>query len=65
MKTSYGILLGWLAIILAVIGFFYAPFWFGGGALVLGLICLAFPQKVIAWIAIVLGIIAVLIPVLQ
>jgi hypothetical protein len=61
LKASLGIWIGWLAIILAVVGFFYAPYWLGGGALVLGLVCLAFPQKVLAWISIVLGVIVILI----
>ena len=49
MKASLGIWIGWLAIISAIVGFFYAPYWLGGAALVLGLVCLASPQKVLAW----------------
>ncbi|NYF26350.1 C4-dicarboxylate ABC transporter [Sporosarcina sp. JAI121] len=65
MKASLGIWIGWLAIILAIAGFFYAPFWLGGGALVLGLVCLAFPQKLLAWISIMLGIIVIVIQLFQ
>ncbi|MER2090137.1 MAG: hypothetical protein ABS920_10380 [Sporosarcina sp.] len=65
MKASLGIWIGWLAIILAVAGFFYAPFWLGGGALVLGLFCLAFPQKLLAWISIMLGVIVIAIQLFQ
>ncbi|WP_207277772.1 hypothetical protein [Sporosarcina sp. E16_3] len=65
MKTSLGIWIGWLAIILAAAGFFYAPYWLGGGALVLGLVCLASPQKALAWISILLGAIVIVITMFQ
>lgn len=62
MKASYGVWIVWLAIILAVSAFFYLPFWLGGIALVLGMIGLTSPKKNLAWIAIALSIIALLIP---
>jgi hypothetical protein len=54
--------LGWLGIISAVIGFFYAPIWLGSIGIILGLIGLASPQKTLAWWAIGLGIVAFIIP---
>ncbi|CAM4259390.1 hypothetical protein [Lederbergia lenta] len=60
MKASLGIWIGWLAILLAALGFFYEPYGLGGSAFVLGLICLTSPQKVLAWSGITLGALAVL-----
>ncbi|TQR20399.1 C4-dicarboxylate ABC transporter [Psychrobacillus vulpis] len=65
MKASLGIWTGWLAIILAVVGFFYYPMYLGGAAVVLGLITLTSPQKLLAWSSIVLGAIAFFLPYLQ
>ncbi|MFK4998511.1 hypothetical protein ACI2OX_17840 [Bacillus sp. N9] len=45
MDKSTGLWLGWLAILAAAVGFFYAPYWLGGIAAVLGLIVLTTPQK--------------------
>lgn len=52
----------WLGIIAAVVGFFVLPIWLGVIAVVLGIIGLAGKNKALAWIAIVLGVIAWLLP---
>lgn len=62
MSEVTGNVLGWLGIIAAVVGFFYAPIWLGIIGVILGLITLASPQKALAWVAIVLSVIALLIP---
>jgi hypothetical protein len=61
MNDVTGKVLGWLGIVVAVIGFFYAPIWLGCIAVVLGLITLASPQKILAWVAVVLGVIVLLV----
>ncbi|MDQ0338397.1 uncharacterized membrane protein HdeD (DUF308 family) [Caldalkalibacillus uzonensis] len=50
---------GWIGIIVAVIGLFFAPFWLGGTAVVLGIITLFSPMRTLAWWSIVLGIVAI------
>ncbi|MZQ86245.1 C4-dicarboxylate ABC transporter [Paenibacillus sp. 5J-6] len=62
MRVTTGKWLGWIGIILAVIGFFYAPVWMGSFAVVLGLICLATPKKGLAWWSVALGVMAFIIP---
>jgi uncharacterized membrane protein len=62
MKAVTGNVLGWLGIIAAVVGFFYAPMWFSIIGFVLGLITLASPQKALAWVAVVLNVISFVIP---
>ncbi|QDI90722.1 C4-dicarboxylate ABC transporter [Salicibibacter halophilus] len=65
MNETTGQWLGWIGIIAAVIGFFAAPIFWGIVAVVLGLIALATPQKALAWIAIGLGAVSlIIIPVL-
>ncbi|MDQ0199776.1 hypothetical protein [Neobacillus ginsengisoli] len=61
MSDMTGKLLGWLGIVVGVVGFFFAPIWLGIIAVVLGLISLASPQKVLAWLAIIIGVIVLLI----
>ncbi|MGE8203341.1 hypothetical protein ACQKP0_02075 [Heyndrickxia sp. NPDC080065] len=63
MSKITGLWLGWLGIIAAIVGFFYAPYWLGGIAVVLGLVTFASPQKIVAWGAVILGAIAILIEV--
>lgn len=62
MNAVTGNVLGWLGIIAAVVGFFYAPIWLGIIGIVLGLITLASPQKALAWVAVVLSVITLVIP---
>lgn len=62
MKSYFGTRICQLAILLALVGFFYAPYWFGGGAILLGLIGLKLSQKLLAWSSIVLGAIVLLLP---
>jgi hypothetical protein len=61
MSDMTGKVLGWLGIVVGVIGFFFAPIWLGIIAVVLGLITFASPQKVLAWLAIIIGVIVLLI----
>jgi len=61
MSDTTGKVLGWLGIVVAVVGFFFAPVWLGIIGLVLGLITLASPQKVLAWLAVVLGAIVLIV----
>lgn len=61
MTELTGKILGWLGILAGIVGFFLAPLWLGAIAVILGLITLASPQKVLAWISIVLGVIVLLI----
>ncbi|MDP4105125.1 MAG: C4-dicarboxylate ABC transporter [Bacillota bacterium] len=62
MNAVTGNVLGWLGIVAAVVGFFYAPIWLGIIGIVLGLITLASPQKALAWVAVVLSVITLVIP---
>lgn len=62
MNAVTGNVLGWLGIIAAVVGFFYAPMWLGIIGFVLGLITLASPQKALAWVAVILSVISFVIP---
>ena len=61
MSAVTGKVLGWLGIVAAVVGFFFAPIWLGIIGLVLGLITLASPEKVLAWLAVVLGAIVLIV----
>lgn len=64
MKAVSGIWIGWIAIFLALAGYFYEPYsyWLAGGALILGIIALVFPHKTIACIAIFLAAIVLFLP---
>lgn len=61
MTDAAGKVLGWIGIVIGVIGFFFAHIWLGIIALVLGLVTLASPQKSLGWIGIVIGIIVLLV----
>ena len=61
MNDVTGKIIGWLGIVVGVVGFFYAPLWLGAIGVVLGLITLASPQKILAWISVVIGVIVLLI----
>lgn len=65
MSAVTGKVLGWIGIVAAVVGFFYAPIWLGIVGLVLGLITLASPEKVLAWLAVVLGAIVLIVQFFQ
>ncbi|UUX33698.1 C4-dicarboxylate ABC transporter [Fundicoccus culcitae] len=47
--------LGWIGIIVGVIGFFWQPVWMGIIAIVLGVIGLFSEQKTLNWAAIIVG----------
>lgn len=61
MNEVTGNVLGWLGIIAAVVGFFYAHIWLGVIGLVLGLITLASPQKALAWWAVGISIVELIV----
>jgi hypothetical protein len=61
MNGTAGNWLGWLGIVVAVIGFFTLHLVLGIIGLILGIIGLFSPKKWVNWIAIVCGVIAVLI----
>ncbi|MET0959199.1 MAG: hypothetical protein ABWX58_02550 [Psychrobacillus psychrotolerans] len=57
MDSSTGLWVGLLGIVLGVLGFFYAPLWLGAGAVLLGLVTLAYSHKlVVGWISLILGV---------
>lgn len=49
--------MGWLGIIAGIVSFFYAPFLFGGAAIILGLITAFSKANGLGWWAVVLGVI--------
>lgn len=61
MNDLTGKIIGWVGIVVAVVGFFFAPVWLGIIGIVLGLITLASPQKALAWIAVVVGVIVLVV----
>lgn len=60
ISDNAGKWLGWIGIIVAIIGFFWEPVWMGVIALVLGIIGVFSPQKALNWVAIVAGIIVLI-----
>jgi hypothetical protein len=61
MSNTVGKWLGWLGVIIGVIGFFWAQITLGIIAGVLGLIGLASPEKTLSWMAVGAGVIALII----
>ena len=61
MSEKVGKWLGWIGIILGVIGFFWQPIWMGAVAIVAGIVGLFSPQKKLNWVAIVAGVVALII----
>ncbi len=61
ISTTAGQWLGWIGIIVGVIGFFWQPLWLGLAAIVLGIIGLFSDQKTLNWVAIVAGAISLII----
>jgi len=58
MTNNAGLWLGILGIILAVVGFFFYPLWFGIAAIVLGFVAAYhFKQLLVGWLSIILGVI--------
>lgn len=57
MSREAGNWLGWIGIILVLIGFFWQPVYMGIAALILGIIGLFSPQKGVNWAAIILAIV--------
>lgn len=62
--NSGGQWLGWIAIILGVISFFWQPVWTAVIAVVLGIIGLFSPQKTLNWVGIIIAAISLLITLL-
>ncbi len=61
MNGKAGKWLGWIGIVVAVVGFFTAHLVLGVIGLVLGIIGLFSPSKGVNWFAIICGIIAIII----
>lgn len=61
MNDVVGMWLGWIGIILGVIGLFVFRYVLGGAAIVLGVIGLFSPKKGLNAVAILIGLIAVII----
>lgn len=57
ISSEAGKWLGWIGIILAVIGFFWQPVFMGIVALILGIIGLFSPEKGVNWAAIIIAVI--------
>lgn len=55
LSNEAGLWLGWIGIIVAIIGFFWQPVFMGIVALILGIIGLFSPQKGVNWGAIILA----------
>jgi len=61
LDSSTGLWVGLFGIVLGVLGFFYAPLWLGAGAVLLGLVALAYSHKlVVGWISLILGVIVLI-----
>lgn len=58
LSGDVGKWLGWIGIIVGIIGFFWLPTWMGITAIVLGIIGLFSAHKTLSIIAIVAGVIA-------
>lgn len=61
LSGDVGKWLGWIGIIVGIIGFFWLPTWMGVTAIVLGIIGLFSAQKTLSIVAIVAGVIALFI----
>ena len=61
MNKTVGNWLGWIGIVVAVIGFFTTHLILGIVGIILGIIGLFSPSKVVNWVAIVCGVIAIII----
>ena len=58
-RDTSAVWMGWIGIVAALVSFFYAPFLFGGAAVILGLITVFSRANGLGWWAIALGIIGV------
>ncbi len=61
MSENLGKWLGWIGIVLGVVGLFWQPILFGTIAVLAGIIGLFSPQKKLNWITIVIGAVALII----
>jgi len=61
ISDKAGKCLGWIAIILGVIGFFWQPIWMGVCAIVLSVIGLFSPQRTLNIVALVVGVVALIV----
>jgi membrane-bound ClpP family serine protease len=61
LSDTTGKWLGWIAIIIGVIGFFWQPIWMGAIAIIFGIIGLFSPPKMLNGVAIAIGVIAIII----
>ena len=61
MSEKTGVTLGWIGLIVGVIGFFVWQFWLGAIAIIFGLAGLFAPKKALPWLAVAAGVISVII----
>ena len=61
MTDTIGKYLGWIGIIVGVIGFFWMPISLGIAAVVIGIIGLFSPERTINIVAIIVGVLALVI----
>ena len=61
MTDTIGKYLGWIGIIVGVIGFFWMPIALGIAAIVIGIIGLFSPERTINIVAIIVGVLALVI----
>lgn len=64
MNKTTGLWVGWIAILLGVISFFWQPVWMGVAAIILGIIGLLSPKKGINWVAIIIGVLSLIVSLL-
>lgn len=60
ISDKVGKWLGWIAIVLGIIGFFWKPVWMGVCAIVLGVIGLFSPQRTLNIVALVVGVVVLI-----
>lgn|GEM_PF-564732 len=60
LNDTAGKWLGWVGIVVGVVGFFWLRVWLGAIAAILGVIGLFSPQKKLSWVAIAAGVVAII-----
>jgi len=59
ISENAGKWLGWIGLVLGVLGFFWLRIWFGVAAVIMGAIGLASPQKKLNTVTVVAGAVAI------
>ncbi|CAM4161451.1 C4-dicarboxylate ABC transporter [Lacicoccus alkaliphilus] len=60
LNNTTGLWVGWIGIILGLIGFFWQPVFLGIAAIILGILGLFSPQKALNGVALAIGVIALI-----